>query len=47
MAGKGVTMMKMGEIRQKVKIEQLEWHDETWVEAATWDEAGCGGAGAG
>ena len=38
MAGKGLTQMQMGEIRQRVKMEQLEWHGETWVDAATWDE---------
>ena len=29
MDGKGLTKLQMGKIRQKVKREQLEWHDKT------------------
>ena len=36
--GDGLTVMKMDEIRQKVKAEQLEWHGETSVDMATLDE---------
>ena len=41
--GDGLTVMKMDEIRQKVKTEQLEWHGESWVDAANLDEARRGG----
>ena len=41
--GKGLTQMKMDEIRMKVKTEQLEWHGETYVDAATWDDSRCSG----
>ena len=37
--GDGLTVMKMDEIRQKVKTEQLERHGESWVDAANLDEA--------
>ena len=43
MAGKGLTKLQVGEIRQKVSMEQLEWHSETWVDVAFWDHAECGG----
>ena len=43
LVGDGLTRMTMDEIRQKVKKEQLEWHGETWVDAATWNDAGQSG----
>ena len=32
--------MEMPEIRQKVKMEQLEWQGKIWVDAATWHKTG-------